>query len=128
MSDTTWTNIAEALLGSWPDRVSEWGPQAITAYTVELRARGVTAAAALTAIRRCETRFPPSAGQLAALARRDPSTPTATEAYTAIYGPRGVLKARPPYPEGGWAGNELQVARDQLALARADGVSPLLGA
>jgi hypothetical protein len=127
---TDWIAVARALLGSWPERVGMWGEDGIAAFIEELQARGVTTGAALAAIRSCDEhqRFPPSAPELAALARRDPSAPTFAESYNAIYGPRGVLRARPPYQDGGWSGNELQAASDELALKRADQCHQLLGA
>ena len=125
-----WRPVARALLGSWPERVGLWGKEGVAAFIEELQARGVTTGGALAAIRSCDEhqRFPPSAPELAALARRDPSAPTFAEAYAAIYGPRGVLRARPPYPPGGWSGSELQAACDELALQRAFERHPLLGA
>ncbi len=66
--------------------------------------------------------------RVVAALRHDPSVPTADEALHAIYGPRGVLRARPPYPPGGWTGDELRRASDALALERADEIHPLLGA
>jgi len=88
-----WARVATALLGSWPSQVASWGKEAIAAYAAELEARGVSADAALVAIRSCpaEQKFPPSAPELAALARRDPSRPTFDEAFQMIYGPGGVF-------------------------------------
>jgi hypothetical protein len=130
MSEATWQAVGRALLGSWPERVTTWGKNGIAAYVEELQARGVTPDAALVAIRLCPAgqAFPPSAPQLAGLTRRDPGRPTWPEAYQLIYGPRGVLRARPPYPPGGWNGNELEVAQDELAMERAFAFHPLLGA
>ena len=89
----SWTRVARALLGSWPERVASWGAEGIAAYVEELEARGVTADAALVAIRSCsaDQKFPPSAPELAGMARRDPSRPTFDEAYVGIYGPGGIL-------------------------------------
>jgi hypothetical protein len=80
-------------MGSWPERVGLWGKDGIAAYLEELEARGVSAQAALIAIRSCDAgqAFPPSAPELAGLVQRDPSRPTATEAIEQIYGPGGVF-------------------------------------
>jgi hypothetical protein len=93
MTEATWHRAGRALLGSWPERVTSWGEEGIAAYVEELEARGVTPAAALVAIRSCPAgqKFPPSAPELAALARHDPSRPTFDEAYRMIYGPGGTL-------------------------------------
>jgi hypothetical protein len=82
VTDTDWKPVATALLGSWPSQVASWGREALAAYVAELEARGVRPEAALVAIRSCpaEQKFPPSAPELAALARRDPSRPTFDEA------------------------------------------------
>lgn len=88
-----WKPVGAALLGSWPSNVGSWGAEALAAYIAELQARGVDPEQALVAIRSCpaEQKFPPSAPELAGLARRDPSRPTFDEAYQMIYGPGGVL-------------------------------------
>lgn len=97
-----WNEVGQALVGSWPSQVSMWGRDGIAAYLAELEARGVTFEAALVAIRSCgaEQKFPPSAPELAALARRDPSRPTFEEAYRLIYGAGGVLNAPVRYTGG----------------------------
>ena len=129
MSSMDWKPVGNALLGSWPSQVASWGPEAIAAYISELGARGVTPDQALVAIRSCgpEQKFPPSAPELAGLARRDPGQPTGAEMLRLVYGPRGVLRARPVYKQGGWRWNELQVATDRVQLDRAVELSPLLG-
>jgi hypothetical protein len=85
------TSIATTLLGSWPSLVNSWGREALAAYVRELEARCLTPDDALVALRMCDGQFPPSAPELAALARRDPSRPTSAEALAAIFGPDGVL-------------------------------------
>jgi hypothetical protein len=86
-------DVARALLGSWPNQVASWGREALAAYLAELAARGVSPDAALVAIRSCPAgqKFPPSAPELAALARQDPERPTFDEAFQGIYGPGGVF-------------------------------------
>lgn len=131
----TWTaeeqrEIGTALLGSWPGTMTAWGKEAIAAYISELRARGLTAEQTLTAIRTwpAGSDFPPSAPNLAALARQDPSTPTPEEAYRLIYGPRGVMRARPA--PGGSYGSEAEMlgARNEARVKRAYELHPMLGA
>jgi hypothetical protein len=87
-----WQPVATALVGSWPSQVASWGRDALAAYLAELEAREVTPEQALIAIRSCpgEQKFPPSAPELAALARQDPSLPTFTEALILV---RQALKA-----------------------------------
>ncbi len=123
MSD--WSDVASALLGSWPTQVAAWGRAGMAAFLGEVRSRGATPDGALVAIRRRKSAFPPSAGELAADGLRDPSTPTFTEAFRAIDGPHGVLVAREPY-----AGpvREPAASRQRAALARAAECHPLIGA
>lgn len=123
MSD--WKPVARALLGSWPQQVTGWGKEGIAAYLEELAERGVTPDGALVAIRSwpAGSDFPPSAANLAAAARRDPSVPTADDFYRLVYGPRGVLFARAPYCDG-----EYEYSHDEAARRRADQIHPLLGA
>lgn len=94
-----WKPVALALLGSWPQQVAGWGNEALAAYLAEIEARGVTPDRALVAVRTwpAGSDFPPSAPNLAAAARTDPSTPTFDEAYALVYGRGGVLRARPRY-------------------------------
>lgn len=94
----TWTpeqhrTVTRALIGSWPSQVASWGPDAIAAYIEELQARSVQAEGALVAIRACPAgqKFPPSAPELAALARQDPNRPTFDELMAQLYGPGGVF-------------------------------------
>lgn len=93
MSSPAWNFVARALLGSWPSQVASWGREALGAYLHELEARGLSPEDALVAIRACSAdhKFPPSAPELAALARQDPSRPTFDELLTQLYGPGGVF-------------------------------------
>ena len=88
-----WKSVATALLGSWPNQVAAWGREGLAAYISELQARGMTPEAALVAIRSCPAgqKFPPSAPELAALARRDPSVPTVAELMAQLYEAGGVF-------------------------------------
>lgn len=128
-SGQSWQPVAAALLGSWPNQVAAWGREAIAAYCHELAARGLDPGQALTAIRSCPATqaFPPSAAELAALGRRDPSQPTPEEAHRLIYASGGVLRAR--VPAGVEFDNEAHMlaARDQAAVQRAGELHPRLG-
>lgn len=69
----------------------------------------------------------PRPGAIAARARRDPSVPTFDEAYRLIFGPGGVLAARPTVRR--WADErERRRLYDQAALDRASQMHPLIGA
>jgi hypothetical protein len=115
---------ATVLLGTWPQQVSGWGKSGIAAFLGQLGARGMTASEAVAAIQTCDDRFPPSAGELAAM-RSIPAL-TSDDVVRAIFdGPRCVLKARPPYT-GPILEPEKQ--RDKAAIERASGIDPLLGA
>lgn len=130
MTDTNWQPVATALLGSWPTQVASWGREGIAAYLSELQARGLTPESALVALRSCggEHRFPPSAPELAALERFDPSRPTPEEAYQMIYGRGGVMRARAK-PGGSYANEAAMIgAGEDAKVQRAFELHPLLGA
>ena len=105
-------DVGKALLGSWPQQVSQWGGEAIAAYVEELDARGLSPAEALDAIRTWPTPedkardFPPSAAALAAHARRDPDAPSFDEMLEAVWGPGGVLAARTTVRKPRWKEGE----------------------
>jgi hypothetical protein len=92
MSD--WRDVGTTLLGTWPSQVASWGREAIAAYVAELQARGLTPDGAIAALRSREDRFPPSAGELAATARSDPSQPTFDEMLILL---RKAMKAADPF-------------------------------
>jgi hypothetical protein len=116
------------LLGSWPSLVASWGREAIAAYIAELGARGLTPGEALRVIRTCDTTFPPSAPELAALARHDPSRPTFAEALALIYGPGGILRARTQLRKAVWEAGERDRLNDEAARERAAEMGPLIAA
>ena len=91
MSD--WRDVGTTLLGTWPSQVASWGREAIAAYVAELQARGLDPDGAIATLRSCEDRFPPSAGEIAAAARRDPSQPTFDEMLVLL---RRAMKAANP--------------------------------
>lgn len=123
-----WAQVTSVLLGSWPSQVATWGREAIASYIAELQARGVSPDAAIVAIRSSSSAFPPSAGGLAELARRDPHGPSWPEAERLIFGCGGVLAARTPVQKGWWALGERAALDDEAARERAAGLHPLIGA
>lgn len=69
----------------------------------------------------------PKPGEIVERSRRDRGTPTFAEAYRLIFGPRGVLKARPAqrvFADAGARGR----AEQQAALDRAASMHPLVAA
>jgi hypothetical protein len=114
--------VGKALLGSWPQQVAAWGPQAIAAYVNELAARGLTPDETLVAIRTWPTPtdptrdFPPSASALAAHARRDPDRPSFEEMWAQV---RLCLAARSPVRKARWEPGERAELDELAALERA---------
>ena len=53
MTEVTWSRVARALLGRWPNQVAQWGEEGIAAYIEELQADGLTPDVALVALRSC---------------------------------------------------------------------------
>jgi hypothetical protein len=120
-----WTPAATALLGTWPQQVAAWGRDAITAYLGELEARGMTPEQAVAAIRASDEKWPPSAGQLAAMRTAPALTPD--DVLAALYaGPRCVVRARPPFTGGPIY--DVEKGRNEAARERAVEIDPLLGA
>lgn len=120
-----WKPAANALLGSWPSQVASWGPEVLAAYLAELGARGMTPEQAVAAIRASDDRFPPSAGQLAAMTTAPALTPD--DVLAALYaGPRCVVRARPPFTGGPIY--DVEKGRNEAARERAVEIDPLLGA
>jgi hypothetical protein len=127
---STETDVTNALLGSWPSQVAQWGREGIAAYLSELAARDITPDQALVAIRACPAgqKWPPSAPELAGLVRRDAAIPTGPEALELIFGRGGVLSARTPIRKGSWNAGERDAANKQAMTERAAGMHPLIGA
>lgn len=72
-------------------------------------------------------RFRPSVAELLETMNSDPTRPTFVEAYRLIFGPRGILRARPTqrtYADHG----ERRRLHDQAAVDRAKEMHPLVGA
>jgi len=128
MTDQSWQPVATALLGSYPSQVAAWGRDAIAAYLAELAARGVTPDMALVAIRSCPAtqKFPPSAPELAGLARIDPSRPTFDEAMVLVK--RALRAGRRPLTGDYGSEAEMIGARENMVRDAARGMHPLVGA
>lgn len=130
MTDTTVKDIARALLGSWPNQVANWGRDGIAAYVEEVLARGISPDQALHAIRGCpaDQAFPPSAPELAGLARQTEAGPAPTfdEALTLIYGKGGILRARPEQRTFDTVAEQAR-AVNGARVARARQLHPLVG-
>lgn len=109
--------IKRALLGSWPGTITQWGKDAFAAYIGELEARGLDAGSVLLAVRTwpAGSDFPPSAPNLAAQARKDPSVPTFEEALELI---RVCLKARTTVRKTFWELGEREKCDDIAAATR----------
>jgi hypothetical protein len=72
--------------------------------------------------------FRPSVAEVVAQIRQDPSRPTPEEAYTMIYGPRGVMRARAKANQS-YANEAAMIgAHDDAKVQRAFELHPLLGA
>ena len=120
--------VKRALLGSWPGTITQWGRDAFAAYVGEMQARGLSCSQVLVAIRTwpAGSDFPPSAPNLAAVARRDPSRPTASEAIELIFGAAGALAARTAVRKARWDIGERERLDDAAALDRAATLHPLI--
>lgn len=128
----TWTtveiaDVGRSLLGSWPGTITAWGRDAFEAYLHVLQARGLTADEVLRAIGTwpAGTDFPPSAPNLAAAARKDPSAPTFEEMCQLVFEAGGVLRAVGVHDFDRRLRERL---RDEAQWARAATMHPLVGA
>lgn len=111
MAENDWKPVAQALLGSWPSQVASWGKEVLAAYCAQLEARGLTPSEACQAILASGAEFPPAAGTLAGLARKDPGEPTFAELVQALYGAGGVIR-----PLWAWPGDRgMATAAERLA-------------
>lgn len=69
----------------------------------------------------------PSVSEFLAAARADPGRPTFAEAYQLIFGPRGILRARPAGRQAFADAGEQRRAETEAAVARAAELHPLVG-
>lgn len=124
--------VARALLGSWPQQVSAWGPDAINEYVNELAARGLSVDQALDAIRTWPTPadpardFPPSASGLVQHALRDADAPSLGEFWEQLAGPDGVLRARTSERKAFWEPGERDGLDEEAMLERLTSKHPLV--
>ena len=122
-SPDQWDVFAGLLDRGWPGELEPAGENAYRVLLDDCEPEALVAA--LKRLLHRGQRFRPSAAELLAEARRDPSAPTFDEAYVLIFGPRGVLAARPSRAA-------LQEARDpraahnEAALERAQELHPLV--
>lgn len=127
-STDEWDAFVALLEASWPGDFDE---NAARAYRVMLD--DVAPAESVAAMRRLlhsGRRFRPSVAELLAEIHSDPSLPTFSETYQLIYGPAGVLAARPERPLSGperYASEaDRRAAFNAAASARASDTHPLV--
>lgn len=113
MTQNDWQPVSLALLFSWPSQVNSWGDAVLAGYCSRLEHLGVTPDQALAAIDSCgaDQTHPPSAPELAGLARNDPGAPTFDELVHALYATGGVIRPLWSYP----GDKGMPVAADRLA-------------
>jgi hypothetical protein len=124
-TEREWGLFFDLLDKAWPSHLE---PGADRAYRLLLD--GTDPERVVQGVRRLlhqGARFRPSAAEILASGRADPGRPTFAEAYRLIFGPRGVLQARPTERRFHDAGDRAR-AYDQAALTRAAGMHPLIGA
>lgn len=115
----TWDAFCALLEEGWP---GEFDDTARASWRVLLDATPPeTAIGALRTLLLEGRRFRPSVSELLAATRRDPGRPTFEEAYRLIWGPRGVLRARPT----SWGTAE---TANEAAMARAREFHPSIAA
>lgn len=122
----TWDAFCSLIEEGWPGTFD-----AAAADSWRVLLDGVPPGDAVAAMRRllfAGQRFRPSASELLSELRNDPSAPTFEEAYRLIFGPAGVLAARPgtggPVTFNSEA--ERRAASNQAALDRANTFHPLV--
>lgn len=124
----TWDAFCGLIDEAWPGTFDD---QAANSWRVLLD--GTDPADAVAAMRRLllrGQRFRPSVSELLGELRADPSKPTFEEAFALIFGPRGVLAARPTANGPVTFASEADRAarQNQAALDRANEMHPLVAA
>jgi hypothetical protein len=104
MGDTTWQDVAEVVLNSWPAGPGSkgWERGQLDGYIIELQERSLTPAWAIVGLRACLSDFIPSAGRVLALAREKLPPLTAVDLQRAEH--RHLDRARrsdPPMLDAG---------------------------
>lgn len=119
LSTTDWNRFFDLLDNGWP---GDLDPAAASSYRVLLD--GVPADTLTGGLRRLlhsGQRFRPTAAEILAAARRDPSVPTFDELLMLI---DRVLTARPA-PRGLWREGEYRRATDEAVMERVNGLHPV---
>ena len=94
-TDLEWEGFCALLEEAWPGEFDD-----ASRASWRLLLDGIEPTAASEGLQRLlfsGQRFRPSVSELIAAVRRDPGAPTFEEAYQLIFGPGGVLKARPAH-------------------------------
>lgn len=126
ISPPEWDTLCLLIEEAWPYPFDD-----TTAKAWRLFLDDYTAAQVLAAVKACVARGMlerPSVSALVAEIRRDPSVPTWAEAYTAIFGRGGVLKARTRIHKSSWEIGERARADDESAWEHAGELHHLIGA
>lgn len=123
-TDQQWDTFAGLLEDGWP---GEFDDRRGDAYRLLLDAiEPADAVRGLQVLLRT-SRFRPSAAEIVQAVEHDPSRPTFDEAYRLIFGPRGILAARPAVTR--WADEaERRRLYNRAARDRAAELHPLVGA
>jgi hypothetical protein len=124
-AEEQWAMFFDLLDNGWP---GDLDPSAAAAYQVLLD--GMPPDEVVEALRRLlhqGARFRPSAAEILGARRRDASRPTFEEAYVMIFGPRGVLRARPAVRRYDDEAERRRV-HDEAARQRAASMHPLVAA
>lgn len=122
-SEHEWDTFTGLLEDGWP---GEFDDRRADAYRVLLD--GIEPGEAVRALRVLlrTSKFRPSTAEIVQAAEQDPSKPTFDEAYQLIFGPRGVLRARPAVARWGSEGERRRLF-NEAAMDRAASMHPLIG-
>lgn len=125
ITDNEWEGLCLLVEEWWP---GEFTDVTATAWRLALDDFGAEKVlAALTARLALGGRFRPSLAEVFAQIRNDPDKPTFVEAYTAIFGTGGILRARTKVRKGSWEAGERGRLNDEAACQRAGELHRLIG-
>lgn len=122
-TDDSWLAFCGLLAEGWPGEFDKH-----TAASWRTLLDGLSPEQAVAGLRRLlyeGHHWRPSASEVVAAARRDPSRPTFAEAYQLIFGRGGVLRARPTATRWGSEGERRRL--QDAAAERAADMHPLVG-
>jgi hypothetical protein len=126
-TDEEWRGFCAVVDQGWPGEFDETAREAWRILLVRYEPADV--GAALSHLIAEGHRFRPSVSELVAAMRRDPTRPTFEEALALMYGPGGILSAK-PQRDGGVLRYDSERQRralyDQAALQRAGDMHPLV--